>query len=168
MYIPPEKTISVIPDLDNLPTTISWPRNRRFPVGLLVVAGTWMIFAAGIAVIVFNVLPGISYVTVLVGLGIITLTAFLVGLAALRQYASQDEVTIDKEGLSTIVWGWVSVRKDSYQWSQVTAIRQQTEMDDYQALLVETGNGTCIPVALSKNHGRITQIRTHLQSIANL
>jgi len=166
VYIPLQKKISIVPDLSDLPTTISWPRNQRLALMVLVVSGVWMIFAAGLAVVVFNLVPQLSYAMVLLLVGIVTLTAFLVGLSALRQYASQDEVTIDLKGIKTTTYGWLAVSKASFDWSDVEQIDSTPHTGGYELLTVRFPGSGDIALALSKNKGLIEQIKSRLLAMA--
>ena len=124
-----------------------------------------MIVAAGIAVVVFIMLPNISHMTVLVVLGIITLGAFLAGLSALRQYASQDEVTIDRQGIKTTTYGWFSVTKTTFSWSEINTIEQHRCADNYQLLTISQPGNHTIPLALSQNKALIIQIKNRLEAL---
>ncbi len=124
-----------------------------------------MIFAAGIAVVIFTLVPQLPYILVLLLLGVVTLTAFLVGLSALRQYASQDEVTIDRQGIKTTTYGWLRISKSSALWADVKTVKNHTRQDGYALLSVELAKDENIPIALSKNKGAVIQAETRLQEI---
>ena len=121
-----------------------------------------MIFAVGLAVLVFVLLPDVSHVTVLVLLGIITLTAFLAGLSALRQYASRDEVTIEVQGVKTTTYGWLAVTRLSFNWRDAKTIEQHTLSTGHELLSVRFAGNKDIPLALSQNKALVTQLKSRL------
>ncbi len=125
VYIPPHRLIPVVPDTENLPTTIRLPRNRRFAVVVLVVSGVWMMIGAFSAVWMPLIWPQMSLAIQVLVTFLITAITLTGGIAALRRYASQDEVTISLSGIVFKKFTWLGSQRSIWSWQQVSTIEQQ-------------------------------------------
>ena len=165
VFVPHDKKVSVIPDLADLPEKIVWPRDTRPALRALIVSGAWMIFAMGVAMVIFIFIPSLPYATVAVVLGIITLAALLLGLSALRLYASNDEITISTKGVNVKEYGWLKTSQNFTEWSQISRIQKTEHESDYETLELIPKDDTAkpIPVLLTRNKGITLQIKMQLQ-----
>ena len=96
-----------MPDLDHLPDTIVLPRDHRVAFRVLVASGLWFIIAPFLVVFSPWDFTGWQLFAVMAVLFVITLAALLAGIAALRRYASNDEITLHDDHVTIRRYGWV-------------------------------------------------------------
>ncbi len=154
--------IPVIPDLIDLPETISLPRDRRLPHVVLVISGIWMMFGGFSAIWMPPVWPDINFAWMVTITAVITLSAFLIGIAALRLYASQDKVTIGTEGIVLLQYGWVGVSRRNYPWSDIAAVHQQVHENGYHVLVLEVTGGGSIPVYIARDEYQVRRVNSRI------
>jgi hypothetical protein len=163
VYIPTDRKITVAPDFTDLPTTMRFPRDTRSARTVLIASGIWFIFAAGLAVAMFVLFPGLSHAMVASLLGAVTLFAFLAGIAALRQYASEDEVSLDKTGIKTRKVGWIKTSERFYRWDEIDHLQEDSGALGYFTLAMITGKNESLPTLLARNKALVDDTKTKLQ-----
>ena len=165
VFVPYDKKVSIVPDLADLPCTIEWPRDTRPAKRALVVSGVWMIFAMGVAMAVFIFVPSLPYGWVATILGIITLAAFLLGMSAIKLYASKDEITITATGIKTVKYGWIKPSEKNTNWEQISRIKKTAHQSNYETLELILRDDTAkpIPILLTRNKGATLQVKLQLE-----
>ena|GEM_PF-6629934 len=107
IYIPPDRKISIVPDLEGLPAKISLPRDKRHVLPLLILSGCWLIVAPFVVIFGPWTMSGWPLV-LLFSIGFaITALALIAGMAALRRNASQDEITLYDDHIAIRRYGWL-------------------------------------------------------------
>ncbi len=165
VFVPIDKKVSVVPDLSDLPMTIEWPRDTRPAKRALIVSGIWMIFVMGLAMALFIFATSLSYGDIAIILGILTLADFLLGISALRLYASKDEITISPQGLKTKTFSWLKTTENFTEWAQIARIQKTNHGAVYETLELIPKDGTAdpIPVLLTRNKGLTLQVKLQLE-----
>ena len=107
VFIPADRKIAIVPDLDHLPDTIVLPRDRQPAFRVLVASGLWFIMAPFLVVFSPWDFTGWQLFAVMAILFVITLAALLAGIAALRRHASNDEITLHDDHVTIRRYGWV-------------------------------------------------------------
>ena len=165
LYIPPDRTISIIPDTGDLPATILLPRDRRAPFVILAIAGIWMMFGGASAFWMPYILPQMDLWTLVAVTFVITLTALVLGIFALRRYASNDEITITAEGIKVRQYHWFRRLDRFLPWSDVSAIETRSVPGGYTVLELVINGFAPVPVFISRASERAEHTRKALEAL---
>ncbi len=157
--------IPVVPSLNNFPETISLPRDRRLAHVVLVISGIWMMFGGFSAIWMPLVWPEIDFALMVTITVVITFSAIFIGIAALRRYASQDEVTIDDEGIALKQYNWFGITRKEYRWSDIATVRQEEAERGYHVLVLEVSGDEPIPVYIARDEYRIRKVRSRIDDL---
>ena len=160
IYIPAHRLIPVVPDVENLPTTIRLPRDRRLAVVVLVVSGVWMMIGAFSAVWMPLIWPQMNLVSQVLVTFLITAIALTGGIAALRRYASQDEVTISLTGIAIRRFTWLGSRRSNWPWQKISTIEHKVINDKIVLFARPSDPGaTLVPVCIAPDEHRARRVR---------
>lgn len=164
-YVPPPHMRTAVPDFDDLPTTIRLPHSRRLPTIILVIASICLMITAFSGVWMPIIWNGIS----IAAQGIITLLLTVAslgsGTVALRRYASEDEVTIDAQGVKQRNLAWFGTERTSHGWGEFQSITQSESAGGYQILelVLRDGIEPAIAVFVAKEKSRINSIKQEIE-----
>lgn len=166
LHIPKNRKINIIPDLDDLPDMIKLPRHRRMPLILLIVSAAILSCSTVGGVYLPESFMGANFITLLVMVFFGLLIASLVGIIALRRWATQDEVTISEDGVKLRKYRWIALKDQFFPWSDFASIRQ-TPIEGYEVLTLVPKDQKIqeIPVAVSQNYGGVSSARLQLSEL---
>ena len=169
--IPADKKITIAPDLAHLPATIRLPRDQRLPFRLLLLSGIWFIIAPFIMVFTPWDFSGWALFGALSILFVITLGALLTGIAALRRYASKDEITLSRDHVDLRRYGWVMVQDTQIPrsefsgiWRDQRDITRDTESFTYHLIgLAHPDRDKSVPVFIHPERARADHFARRLE-----
>ncbi len=166
MYVPADKTISLIPDLAHLPDRLDFPTDNWAGKAVLVVCGMWMIVAPGLALLISILLPAMPRLVLMVLLLVPTTMAIIFGIAALRQIASFDETVIREDGLVWRHYKWFGRQENFVPWEKIDSFNQKEIGNGYTTILASFHNGQSdIPVFLAQTPYGARRILPQLKAL---
>lgn len=178
IYIPHDQAIAIAPDLDNLPTTIRLPRDKRRILPLLILSGGWLIVAPFVVVFGPWDLQGWPLFILFSLLFAVTIFALIIGMAALRRNASQDEITLFKDHVAIRRFGWLRTTDRKLvldEFADVVSTRQTICRDDCSTdyfvvmlkLTAEDAEPEEFPVFIHRNEPRAAQFAKRLKALVS-
>ena len=164
-YIPQNLMVPVIPDLDDLPTTVRLPHPRRAPYVVLVVSAIWMMTSAFSPVWLPMLWPDMSLTTQVILTFVPTVAALGGGTVALRRYASEDEVTISKKGIGLRNFTWFGIEQIYFNWSEFDTIEQSTAVSGHHVLelIFNDAGEPAIPVFVARDEHKAARVKQGLE-----
>lgn len=164
-YVPPPDMRPAIPDFSDLPTTIRLPHSRRIPMLVLIISSICLMISAFSGVWMPVVWDGISVAAQAIITFFMVIASLGVGTAALRRHASEDEVTIDNDGVSQRNFTWFGTERSSLGWDEFHSITQHQSASGHQILQLELRdeNQPAITVFVAKNQSRIDFIKQQFE-----
>lgn len=165
VFIPQNRMVPVIPDMDDLPTTIRLPHPRKAPFAALVVSAIWMMSSAFSPVWLPMLWPGMSLTTQVILTFVLTVAALGGGTVALRRYASEDEVTISREGINLRNYTWFGIDDKFFDWLKFSKIEQYRTESDHQilALVLNDASKKEIPVFVARDDHMAARVKERLE-----
>jgi hypothetical protein len=165
VYIHRNRMVPIVPDLDDLPTTIRLPHARRMPFAALVVSAIWMMSSAFSPVWMPILWPEMSLTTQVISTFVLTVAALGGGTIALRRYASEDEVTIAHEGVDLRNFTWFGIERKSFDWSKLSKIEQSSAESGHQILELVPNDSSekKIPVFVARDEHQATRVKERLE-----
>ena len=156
-YVPPPDMRPAVPDFNDLPTVIRLPHSRKLPYFVLVISSICLMISAFSGVWMPVIWDGISVGNQAIITMFMVIAALGGGTAALRRYASEDEVTIDMEGLKLRTFTWFGIERSSHGWGEFQSIAQTESDGGHQILelLFKGNNHPAVTVFVAKNQSRI-------------
>ena len=164
LYIPTDRKISAIPDLDRLPAKIYPPRDRSYAMLVLVITSAWLSIAVlGVAFIPDGFFP-VSHTLVSGVVYLLAAIALWIGFGALRRYAAEDEVTISNEGIHVRRYGWLRRIDQYFDWKNLGEITHTSHENKYESLSV-SAEGEQIPLLVGRNREVALKTLARLRTI---
>ena len=166
-YVPPPHMRPAIPDFNDLPTTIGLPHSRSLPIFVLVIASICLMTSAFSGVWMPIVWNGISVGTQGTITFFLTIASLGSGILALRRYASEDEVTIDTQGVRQRKLTWFGTERISHGWGEFQSITQSGSASGHQILelVLSDENETTIAVFVAKDQSRMKFIKQQIEKL---
>jgi len=166
-YVPPPHMRPAIPDFNDLPTTIGLPHSRSLPIFVLIIASICLMTTAFSGVWMPIIWNGISVGTQGVITFFLTIASLGSGIVALRRYASEDEVTIDTQGVKQRTLTWFGTDRISHGWDDFQSITQNQSASGHQILelVLRDDNESTITVFVAKDQSRINFIKQQIEKL---
>lgn len=166
-YVPPPHMRPAIPDFNDLPTTIRLPHNRNLPIFILVIASVCLMITAFSGVWMPVIWNGISVGAQAVITFFLTIASLGSGTVALRRYASEDEVTIDTQGVNQSKLTWFGTDRISHGWGEFQSITQNESVSGHHILelVLRDENESTITVFVAKDQSRINFIKQQIEKL---
>ena len=164
-FIPKNLMVPIIPDLDDLPTTVRFSHPRGAPYVVLVVSAIWMMTSAFSPVWLPILWPNMSLTTQVILTFVPTVAALGGGTLALRRYASEDEVTISDKGIGLRNFTWFGIEQKSFGWSEIDTIEQSTTASGHQVLelIFNDSSELAIPVFVARGELKVSRVKQGLE-----